>query len=150
MTLHNFTAAALPLLLLATASLPAFAQDSESAAFAPCTTAARVTCVVDGDTIWYRGNKIRLADINTPEISQPACAAEAQRGRAARDRLVALLNEGPFTLEAQGRDTDRYGRLLRVIRRDGASLGAILVDEGLAEDWQGRRGDWCGQLALAR
>lgn len=150
MTLHRLALAALPFLLLATFSQPVTAEDAEYAAFAPCTTAARVTCVVDGDTIWYRGDKIRLADINTPETSQPACPAEAERGRAARDRLVALLNEGPFTLEAQARDTDRYGRLLRVVRRGGTSLGAILVAEGLAEEWQGRRGDWCGQLALAR
>ncbi len=57
---------------------------------------------------------------------------------------MALLNEGPFTLLREGRDEDRYGRALRVILRDGRSLGAILVEEGLAEQWQGRRGDWCG------
>ena len=147
MTLSHIARAALPFLLLATASPPALAQDSESAVFVPCTSAARVTCVVDGDTIWYRGSKIRLADINTPEISQPACAAEAERGRAARDRLVALLNEGPFTLVAEGRDADRYGRLLRVVQRGGTSLGLMLVAEGLAEQWQGRRSDWCARLA---
>ncbi len=31
----------------------------------------RRTCVVDGDTIWLEGVKIRIADIDTPEISQP-------------------------------------------------------------------------------
>lgn len=153
--------AVLPLLLLGAAPLSGQEQDQaqgadqEQASFALCTSAPRVTCVVDGDTIWYRGDKIRISDINTPEVSQPGCAAERALGEQARQRLTALLNAGPFTLEASGRHSDRYGRLLRVIRREGDSLGAMLVAEGLAEDWQGRRSDWCDGrlnrgLALAR
>ena len=106
-----------------------------------------MTYVVDGDTFWYRGAKIRLADINTPEISHPACPREAALGHAAAERLAALLNAGPFTLERDpddlGRDRDRYGRLLRIATRGGESLGMTLVREGLAEPWQGRRGSWC-------
>ncbi len=136
--------------LLATLALPlalaapqALAQDAEAAPFARCGSGARITCVVDGDTFWLRGQKIRLLDINTPEVSQPRCASERALGERATERLIALLNQGAFTLEAQGRDADRYGRLLRVARRNGRSLGAVLVAEGLAEDWQGRRGNWC-------
>ncbi len=140
---------ALPLLLLAIHPPPASAQDSELAQFAACGSGARITCVVDGDTIWYRGDKIRLADINTPETSQPSCPAEAELGARATRRLTDLLNQGSFSLEASGRGMDRYGRLLRTITRHGQSLGAVLVSEGLAEQWQGRRGNWCGQLALA-
>jgi len=54
-----------------------------------------------------------------------------------------LLNAGPFALEQQGRDKDRYGRKLRVVTRRGASVGEILVQEGLAERWTGRRRNWC-------
>jgi micrococcal nuclease len=143
----RFHLLALPLLALATPALP---QDAEEARFAPCGSAARVTCVVDGDTFWYHGAKIRLTDINTPETSQPGCAAEADLGARATRRLIVLLNEGRFSLEAGGRDRDRYGRLLRVVTRDGESLGAVLVAEGLAEPWQGHRSDWCAQLALAQ
>lgn len=117
---------------------------ADRATFAPCTGAQRVTCVVDGDTFWLRGRKIRIADINTPEVSHPACPREAELGAAATRRLVELLNAGPFTLAPwPGRDTDRYGRQLRVVMRGGASLGERLTAEGLAEPWQGRRGDWC-------
>jgi len=124
------------------------APDIEAARFAPCTTATRITCVVDGDTFWYLGAKIRVADINTPETHQPDCPREAALGHAATERLTALLNAGPFTLApwpqtGPQRDRDRYGRLLRVVTRDGESLGATLVREGLAEAWQGRRGSWC-------
>lgn len=118
--------------------------DAESASFELCEGALRFTCVVDGDTIWYRGSKIRIADINTPEVSQPRCSAEAELGREASLRLLDLLNEGPFTLEAsETRDEDRYGRKVRTITRGGESLGEVLVDEGLAERWQGYRRDWC-------
>ena len=114
-----------------------------AAAFALCAPGPRTTCVVDGDTFWLDGEKIRIADINAPETHRAACAAEAERGAAATLRLVALLNAGPFALQSGPRERDRYGRLLRTVTRQGRSLGEALVREGLAERWQGRRGDWC-------
>jgi micrococcal nuclease len=117
--------------------------DREGASFAACTGPVRVTCVVDGDTFWYRGTKIRIADINAPELGKPGCAREAQLAAAATRRLTALLNAGPFSLATEGRETDRYGRALRMVMRGGTSLGTVLEREGLAEHWQGRRGDWC-------
>ena len=41
------------------------------------------TCVVDGDTFWYRAVKYRISDINTPEIGRPECASEKRLGEAA-------------------------------------------------------------------
>ena len=117
--------------------------DRESAWFDRCAGPVRVSCVVDGDTFWYRGDKIRIADINTPEVSAPECPREAALGARATARLEALLNAGPFTLESVDRDRDSYGRLLRTVTRDGTSLGAVLVREGLAEEWRGTRGGWC-------
>jgi micrococcal nuclease len=111
--------------------------------FAICGVMRR-TCVVDGDTFWLDGIKIRVADIDTPEISQPRCDAEFDLGMRARDRLRDLLNEGPFTLAPVGtRDEDQYGRKLRVVVRNGSSLGDRLVSEGLARTWTGRRQPWC-------
>jgi micrococcal nuclease len=104
----------------------------------------RQTCVVDGDTIWLDGVKIRIADIDTPEISEPRCDWEYRRGIEARDRLVVLLNEGPFdAVPTGGRDEDQYGRKLRVLTRGGQSIGGLLVSEGLARTWTGRREPWC-------
>ena len=115
-----------------------------AAVFTLCAEAPRTTCVVDGDTFWLAGEKVRIADINAPETHGAACASEAARGAAATRRLIVLLNAGAFSLEAGPRDRDRYGRLLRTVRRSGRSIGEALVTEGLAERWQGRRGDWCG------
>ena len=114
-----------------------------AAAFAVCPPGPRTTCVVDGDTFWLEGEKVRIADINAPETHGAQCREERARGDAATVRLVALLNAGPFTLEPYVRDRDKYGRLLRVVVRRGKSVGAELVAEGLAEPWRGRRSSWC-------
>ena len=124
----------LPLLLLA-------------ASFALCAPGPRTTCIVDGDTFWLNGEKIRIADINAPETHSAGCAAEQALGDRSTLRLIGLLNAGPFTLDTEGRATDRYGRSLRVVRRGGRSLGGELVRKGLAEPWRGRRSDWCVLLA---
>ncbi len=120
------------------------ARSKVSVVFQKCATGTRQACVVDGDTIWLGGQKIRIADIDTPEVSEPKCSSELALGNHATDRMLELINEGPFELRGwPGRDTDRYGRKLRVLVRDGRSLGDILVSEGLARTWSGRREPWC-------
>lgn len=114
-------------------------------AFVLCASASQQNCVIDGDTIRYRGVKIRLEDIDAPEVSSPQCAAEAALGRQATRRLLELINEGPFELvRAGGREADRYGRKLRTIARNGRSVGHTLIAEGLARRWDGARRSWCG------
>ncbi|WP_454858520.1 thermonuclease family protein [Rhizobium binxianense] len=92
------------------------------------------------------GVKIRVADIDAPETHPPRCEREARLGARATNRLLQLLNHGPFELRAwPGRDEDQYGRKLRVVIRHGRSLGDILVAEGIARTWTGRRLPWCDQ-----
>jgi micrococcal nuclease len=124
-------------------SAPAFYTDDLLARFRFCDGPIRSNCVVDGDTFWFRGEKIRIADIDAPEISEPECPAEKQVGETARDRLLALLNEGRFSLTAGWRDEDRYGRKLRTVWRSGKSLGMALVEEGMARRWNGPAFGWC-------
>jgi endonuclease YncB( thermonuclease family) len=80
------------------AALATRSADTEAASFGLCHSGGGTNCVVDGDTIWYRGTKIRIADIDTPETHQPRCAAEAELGAAATQRMQQLINAGPFTL----------------------------------------------------
>nr|WP_204347516.1 thermonuclease family protein [Rhizobium laguerreae] len=131
-------------------ALPGFATlaktpttDSLSAAFSICGDSHRTNCVVDGDTFWFEGEKIRIADIDTPELSPPRCEAERIKGEAAKSRLLALLNAGKFSLAAGFRDEDKYGRKLRTVSRAGNSLGDVLIGEGLARSWDGARHGWC-------
>lgn len=112
-------------------------QDLLSASFAICGDGPRVTCVVDGDTFWHQGVKIRIADIDTPELSPPRCEAERVKGEAAKRRLRDLLNAGKFSLVAGWGDEDRHGRKLMTVTRHGRSIGEILIAEGLARRWDG-------------
>jgi micrococcal nuclease len=102
---------------------------------------AFANCVVDGDTFYLAGRKVRIADIDAPETHPSRCPTEAALGSRATSRLLTLLNAGPFELAGHGRD--RYGRDLRTVVRDGRSLGGILVAEGLARPWTGHRLPWC-------
>lgn len=105
-----------------------------------CASGPRDNCVVDGDTFWIAGEKVRIADIDAPEING-RCPQESRLAIASRNRLRQLLNSGDFKLHREGRD--RYGRTLAVVILDGYSVGDALVSEGLARTWAGRREPWC-------
>jgi micrococcal nuclease len=100
--------------------------------------------VIDGDTFDYQGTRVRIADIDTPEV-HGRCAYETELAARATQRMRTLLTAGPFEMQplASGRDEDRYGRKLRIVTRNGRSLGDLLVAEGLARTWTGRREPWC-------
>lgn len=110
---------------------------SAAAAITVCAPppAHRFHCVHDGDTVWWQGEKIRLVDIDTPELTG-TCEAERRLAIAARDRLVQLLRARPIEPRRTGRD--RYGRTLA---RFGG-IGDQLIREGLAVRWPNRK-DWC-------
>ncbi|WP_313330865.1 thermonuclease family protein [Sphingobium yanoikuyae] len=127
-----------------TSTAPSSASaDQLSADFGYCHSGGGTNCVVDGDTFWFRGEKYRIADIDTPETHGPRCPEEGALGARATSRLQQLMNAGPFSLEIDGRATDKYGRALRIVTRDGQSIGQQLVAEGLARTWDGRRHPWC-------
>ncbi|MWC42468.1 thermonuclease family protein [Sphingomonas carotinifaciens] len=118
--------------------------EAASGRFVRCRRGERADCVVDGDTFRMGGDTIRIADIDTPETHPPRCAAEARKGEAATERMRELLSAGPFVMEPQPRARDKYGRKLAVVSRDGVSLGAQLVEEGLARPYAGgKRRGWC-------
>ena len=108
-----------------------------------CKSGRGSSCVIDGDTFRLNGQSIRIADIDTPETRDYGCAAEKALGDRATARMRQLLNAGPFELELYERDEDQYGRKLRIVTREGHSLGQMLVAEGLARTWDGARHPWC-------
>ena len=104
------------LLLLASAWLSAKTLDGQ------------VTRVIDGDTITFMTQKgvelrIRLADIDAPELNQPW-------GKVAKNTLNtwALGERGYITIV----DTDRYKRKVGYLFVDDANLNQRLVANGLA------------------
>lgn len=111
--------------------------------FSLCDKPPHRDCVIDGDTFYLGERSIRIADIDTPEVFSPQCESERRRGEEATRRLQALLNAGPIEVARYQRESDRYGRALRIIKREGYSLGSALVSAGLARPWDGARRSWC-------
>jgi endonuclease YncB( thermonuclease family) len=113
------------------------------ASFSACKWGGGSNCVVDGDTIFLDGQKIRIAGIDAPETHDYGCASELALGERAAARLRDLVSSGALTLTSIDRDEDRYGRKLRNVAVDGRDVGAVLVSEGLAREYGGGRQPWC-------
>ena len=114
------------------------------ATFPICGAIRPSNCVIDGDTIRYNGESIRIEGFNAPEVFSPGCEAEKALGDRATWRLAQLINEGPFEIVHDGgNNRDKYGRKLRILERNGQPLGDILVAEGLARSSIFFSGGWC-------
>ncbi|MFC3077815.1 thermonuclease family protein [Phenylobacterium terrae] len=110
------------------------------------TPGVQVGRVVDGDTFeLIGGERVRILNIDTAEMPpRSQCARERELALAAKARLAELIESGEIiTLAREGRDRDQYDRQLRRVRIDGQDVGALLIREGLAQRWQGRKADWC-------
>src|SRR3546814_10544178 len=98
----------------------------------PYTTLFRsVLWVHDGDTLGVscgsgKPVKIRVADIDAPEIEQAY-------GLASRDALASRVQGQHVILHPRARD--RYGRTVATTELDGRAVGLQLIADGLA---------WCG------
>lgn len=100
--------------------------------------------VWDGDSIrlgmGQQPEAVRIFNIDAPEM-EGRCIHETDLARQAKIRLAEILQGRRVEILRQG--TDRYGRTLAAIRVEGRDVGDILVDEGLARTWAGRREPWC-------
>lgn len=104
----------------------------------------RFTCVVDGDTVWWKGQNLRLQSYDTPEPHDDICggAAEVALAKKASARLLELLNSNPIEVQTFG--TDGTGtRTLATIRIAGRDVGDILIGERLARRWPDGEEWWC-------
>ena len=108
-----------------------------------CGSGTRYTCVVDGDTVWIEGEKIRIMGYDTPEPSTGICGGvvEVCLAHRASARLVELLNMDSIRIERHGKD--RFGRTLAIVSVGGDDVGDILVAEGLARYWPDGPEFWC-------
>jgi endonuclease YncB( thermonuclease family) len=111
--------------------------------FGLCHTGGGINCVVDGDTLWIGGKKVRVADIDAPETHDFRCPQEKALGDRATQRLIQLVSSGSVSLKPIDRDHDVYGRKLRIVTVNGISVGETLVSEGLARFYDGGRRPWC-------
>jgi micrococcal nuclease len=93
-----------------------------------------VVQVFDGDTLVLAdGTRVRLLDINTPEISHGGRVAEPGSYEAAQ-RLRHLALGQAVAVSVRGKGFDRYGRTLGHVYLQPSHiwLNGVLVREGLA------------------
>ena len=111
--------------------------------FTRCGSGSGFACVVDGDSFRLGERRIRIRGIDAPE-REGACPAETLLAERSAAKLADLLNAGPFTMTAMGgNERDQYGRELRVLTRNGRSIGDAMVRAGLAHDYRGAKSSWC-------
>lgn len=136
------------LVTLAVASVALVAAHLSGAA--PTAATGVVAAVYDGDTLTLTdGRRVRLLQIDTPELGSGECYS-----RAARTALLNLAPVGqPIRMEVDVAldRTDRYGRLLRYIKRDGVNVNVELVRRGAATPYfyGGDQGRYAGALMQA-
>ena len=106
-----------------------------------------VASITDGDTLTLvNGQRVRLLQIDTPELGTGDCYSRAAR--------TALLQRAPvgsrIRLEADPAldRVDRYGRILRYVHRGTMNVNMALVRAGAAAPYfyRGERGRYAGRL----
>ncbi len=113
---------------------------------------AEVLRVVDADTIAVRALiwpgqrvevKVRLAQIDAPELFRPACDQEKIKARIATEYVIRQIGT---EVELNDIRFGKYaGRVVANVRIDGGKdLGALLMKEGLAH-LQADTTGWCGR-----
>jgi endonuclease YncB( thermonuclease family) len=92
---------------------------------------AQVIAVLDGDTVLVkrpgrRPFKVRLAEVDAPELAQPF-------GAKSRQFLSDQVGRREVRVEVVA--TDKYGRLVAHLARDGRSINRELVRCGMAWEY---------------
>jgi endonuclease YncB( thermonuclease family) len=100
--------------------------------------------VIDGDTVSLGDGQpnVRLVGFNAPETGDRArCAAERDKGDAAKRRLRELVSSGRPAFQQiacscapgmEGTSACNFGRRCGTLQVNGVDVGATLISEGLA------------------
>lgn len=107
--------------------------------FAFCGRSGLNNCVMDGNTFWMKGVRMKLAGIEVPQTDQARCMEERARGFTAKVRLRDMLNSGGFQVAAGGQ-----GAEVKALSRSGVSFADQLIREGLARRAGSASPSWCG------
>lgn len=100
------------------------------------TVTARVTRVVDGDTLEVqidgKKERVRLIGIDTPESVHPDASKNIEAGKIASEFTRSKLEGKEVELEFDVQERDHYGRLLAYVYLDGVMFNKTLLEEGYA------------------
>ncbi len=102
----------------------------------------------DGDTCYVMIDgtkaKIRLLELDTPEISKPKCEAELELGLEARDYLNNLIANASSVEIKTDYEKDYFGRTLAHLIIDGEDASAKIRSNNLGVVYErGNKKDWC-------
>ena len=102
----------------------------------------------DGDTCYVtldgQNEKIRLLELDTPEISKPKCDAELELGIKSRDFVNDLIKNAKTIEFKTDYELDYFGRILSYLIIDGKDVSELLVKNGLGVVYKkGHKMDWC-------
>tara|TARA_B100000989_G_C19486268_1_gene447624 strand:- start:95 stop:1435 length:1341 start_codon:yes stop_codon:yes gene_type:complete len=102
----------------------------------------------DGDTCYVTLNgantKIRLLELDTPEISKPKCEAELKLGLKARDYLNNLIANASSIEFITDYTQDYFGRVLAHLIIDGEDVSAKIVKNNFGVVYErNNKQDWC-------
>ncbi len=102
----------------------------------------------DGDTCYVMIDgtkaKIRLLELDTPEISKPKCEAELELGLEARDYLNNLIANASSVEIKTDYEKDYFGRTLAYLIIDGEDASAKIRSNDLGVIYErGNKQDWC-------
>ena len=88
--------------------------------------------IIDGDTIYLNGKKIRFSGIDTPEIRQTCIKNNeiVKCGIQARELLVKIISNNNVKCIEEGKD--QYKRILAECFVNDLSLSSYLVKNGYA------------------
>ncbi|MFV3129830.1 thermonuclease family protein [Niveispirillum sp. KHB5.9] len=152
----------LPLMMAMAALLALGAVPSLAVSRMAGPMSARVTEVVDGDTLGVRvaiwldqevTTRVRVDGIDTPE-SRSDCADEKRMAQAAKQKLAALVapateGKGDGSIRLHDVEYDKYGGRVRarVTLADGTDLAQAMIRAGHARPYQGgKRQPWCAGM----
>ncbi|MCM8783681.1 MAG: thermonuclease family protein [Candidatus Omnitrophica bacterium] len=99
--------------------------------------------VVDGDTLHYDDERVRLLGVDCPELATDTFGGRGQEPYAteAKDFVIKRLQEGTRIELVLIEEQDKYGRSLGHIFIDGESLSLELIRRGLGYETVSRYGD---------
>ena len=104
----------------------------------------------DGDTCYVMIDgtkaKIRLLELDTPEISKPKCEAELELGLEARDYLNNLIANASSVEIKTDYEKDYFGRTLAHLIIDGEDVSSMVVRNNLGVKYDtDNKMNWCLQ-----
>ncbi|WP_448953031.1 thermonuclease family protein [Labrys neptuniae] len=113
--------------------------------------------VIDGDTVEFHGERIRISNIDAPEIGKFDCEFERQLGLAARDVMTEALAGQQVTITRETKTNgdiklDRYRRTLATLANREGDIGRQMISAHVALPWAygakakaWRKAQWCGE-----